>query len=286
MTHHKIILGSSTKMKEIPDEKVNLIVTSPPYWQLKNYNGGKNEIGQGNATYEDYLHDLFRVFDECVRVLAPDGKIAINIMPMFLSGNATPFKRRITKSVLSDFENFFYAKGNMFLQNLFIWDKRKSTRVSSWGSYPHPVNLLAGYPYEWIIVFSKAGKRPKVSKEIKEQSKLTKEEWEQWVENSFWEMHPASAKKEGHPAPFPEELPKRIIRIHSFVGDTILDPFGGSGTTGKVAKNLNRNSISYDINPEFIELMKRKMGFSQVELFGSECTLEVITRNEQEDLTQ
>ena len=278
MSDHKFILGDSRVLKELPDESVNLVVTSPPYWNLKDYEGGGDEIGQGDASYQEYLQGLFDVFRECVRVLTPDGKIAINIMPLFLTGKATKFNRRVTKTVLSDLERFFEQLGNMFFLSLYIWDKRKIARFSSWGSYPYPPNLLSTYPYEWIIVFSKEGKRKPVDKEIKEASQLTHEEWTNWVCNSIWEMQPASAKREGHPAPFPEELPRRIIKIHTFVGDTVLDPFAGSGTTSKVAKELGRNSIAYDINDEYLETFKIKMGWNQQSLDESH-TYELIDRS-------
>ncbi len=263
MPEHKYILGDSRSMEEIPDESVNLVVTSPPYWNLKDYDGGGDEIGQGDSSYQEYLAGLFGVFRECTRVLTPDGKIAINIMPIFLTGKATKFNRRVTKTVLSDLERFFEGLGNMFFLSLYIWDKRKIGRFSSWGSYPYPPNLLSTYPYEWIVVFSKEGKRKPVAKSVKESSELTHEEWTNWVCNSIWEMPPASAKKEGHPAPFPEELPRRLIKIHTFVGDTVLDPFSGSGTTTKVAKQLGRNSIAYDINEEYFEAFKKKVGWNQ-----------------------
>ena len=269
-------------MKELQDESVNLVVTSPPYWNLKDYEGGSEEIGQGNSSYEEYLQGLYDVFRECVRVLTPDGKIAINIMPLFLTGKATKFNRRVTKTVLSDLERFFEELGNMFFLSLYIWDKRKIARFSSWGSYPYPPNLLSTYPYEWIIVFSKEGKRKPVDKAIKEASQLTHEEWTDWVCNSIWEMQPASAKREGHPAPFPDELPKRIIKIHTFVGDTVLDPFAGSGTTSKVAKELGRNSIAYDINDEYLETFKKKVAWNQQGLDESH-TYELIDRREEEE---
>ena len=115
-------------------------------------------------------------------------------------------------------------------------------------------------PYEWIMVFSKRGKRPTVPKEIKEASKLTTKEWQDWAVNSIWEMNPAKAKKEGHPAPFPEELPRRLIKLYSFVGDTVLDPFMGTGTTLQAAINLNRNSIGYEVSSDYMKLAEAKVG--------------------------
>jgi len=262
---HKLIIGDSRKMKELKDDSVHLVITSPPYFDLKDYNSNdnhnkKDQIG-APKTYEEYLDNLNDVWKECLRVLVPDGKLCINIMPVFLSGKETIYNRRITKTVITDFESFIYDTKLAFLHSLYIWDKRKSSRFSSFGSYPYPPNIFSTFPYEWIIVFSKRGKRiNKVSKEIKEKSKLTHKEWADWAINSFWEMAPARATEVGHPAPFPEELPRRLIKLYSFWGDTVLDPFVGSGTTVKVAEDLGRNGVGYDINPEYIELANRRLG--------------------------
>jgi site-specific DNA-methyltransferase (adenine-specific) len=245
-------------MDLIPDGSVHLVVTSPPYWNLKDY-GRSDAIGQSSSNYEEYLEEICTVFKECVKKLVPDGKLIINIMPILLPGKTSKFKRRITKTVLTNLEEFMVSLGNMYFHSLYIWDKRKAVRFSSWGSYPYPPNLLSTYPYEWIIVFSKIGRRPRVKKRVKELSKITHEEFTELVQNSIWEFQPASAKHEGHPAPFPEELPRRCIKLYSFVGDTVLDPFAGTGTTLKVAKDLGRNSIGYEINPKYIELIRSKL---------------------------
>lgn len=253
----KIIVGDSRNMKEIPDESVNLIITSPPYGALKDYEND-SQIGL-NQSYSDYIENLNEVWTECVRVLAPDGKLCINIMPLFESGNATHFKRRVTHTVISDLEKFMESTGKMFTFALYIWDKRKIARFSSFGSYPYPTNIFSTFPYEWIIVFCKEGKRAPVSAEVKEKSKLTHEEWANWAINSFWEMQPAKAKSEGHPAPFPKELPHRLIKLYSFYGDTVLDPFMGTGTTAEAAIELGRNAVGYEINNEYIPLIETKI---------------------------
>ena len=254
----KIFFKSSTDMSEIPSSSVNLIVTSPPYWTLKDYEN-EDQIGLGSSSYEYYLSELNKVWKECIRVLAPDGKICINIMPFLLTGKAARFKRRETRLVLGDIERFMDSSKEMYQFGLYIWDKRKIARFSSFGSYPYPPNLFSTYPYEWITVFSKQGKRPKVAKEIKEKSKLTTKEWQDWAINSIWEMQPASAKREKHPAPFPDEMPKRLIKLHSFYGDTVLDPFLGTGTTAKVALELGRKAIGYELNKEYEPLITKKL---------------------------
>lgn len=259
----------SSDMSMIPDDSVNLIITSPPYWTLKDYDI-EGQIGKGSSSYDYYINELNKVWKECVRVLAPDGKICINIMPFLLTGKAARFERRETRLVLGDIEKFMDSTGCMFQFGLYIWDKRKIARFSSFGSYPYPPNIFSTYPYEWITVFSKEGKRKPVSKEIKEKSKLTTEEWQKWAINSIWEMQPAKAKSEGHPAPFPKELPTRLIKLYSFWGDTILDPFAGTGTTLLAAQELGRKSIGFELNPEYIKLINKKLnGYaSQLCLFN------------------
>lgn len=253
----KIYIGDSRNMSDVADNSVNLIITSPPYGALKDYENDA-QIGL-NQSYADYIGNLNDVWKECIRVLAPDGKLCINIMPLFESGNATPFNRRVTHTVISDLEKFMDSTGEMFTFALYIWDKRKIVRFSSFGSYPYPTNIFSTFPYEWIIVFCKKGKRPPVSKEIKEKSKLTQQEWADWAINSFWEMQPAKAKAEGHPAPFPKELPHRLIKLYSFYGDVVLDPFMGTGTTAEAAIELGRNVIGYEINEEYKSLIENKV---------------------------
>jgi modification methylase len=254
----KIYFKNSTNMSDIPSSSINLIITSPPYWTLKDYDND-NQIGLGSNSYEHYIKELNMVWKECIRVLSPDGKICINIMPFLLTGKAARFKRRETRLVLGDIERYMDSTSEMYQFGLYIWDKRKITRFSSFGSYPFPPNIFSTYPYEWITIFSKNGKRDKVSKDIKEKSKLSTKEWQDWAINSIWEMHPASSKREKHPAPFPEEMPKRLIKLYSFYGDSVLDPFLGTGTTAKVALELGRKAFGYELNKEYEPLITKKL---------------------------
>ena len=260
--HHingaEVYIKSSQDMSEIPSESVNLIITSPPYWTLKDYDND-DQIGTGSSSYESYINELNKVWTECVRVLAPDGKICINIMPFLLTGKAAKFDRRETRIVLDDLTKFMASTEQMYQFGLYIWDKRKIVRFSSFGSYPYPANIFSTYPYEWISIFAKKGKRKKVDQKIKDKSKLTVKEWQDWAINSIWEMQPAKAKSEEHPAPFPEELPKRLIKLYSFFGDRVLDPFLGTGTTAKVAIEYGRNAIGYELNENYLPLIERKL---------------------------
>jgi len=152
-----------------------------------------------------------------------------------------------------------------------IWQKVTTTNTtggaSIMGSFPYPRNGILKLDYEYILIFKKQGIAPKPSIEFKEQSKMTTEEWNQYF-NGHWNF--AGAKQEGHHAQFPEELPKRLIKMFSFVGDVVLDPFLGSGTTSLASKNLNRNSVGYEINHDYIEVIKKKLDYNQVGVFEME----------------
>ena len=140
------------------------------------------------------------------------------------------------------------------------------------GSFPYPRNGIIKLDYEYILIFKKYGASPPVSREIKEQSKLTSEEWNRYF-TGHWNF--SGEKQDKHLAMFPEELPKRLIKMFSFVGDTILDPFLGSGTTTLAAKNWKRNSIGYEINDNFLPLIKEKLELEQGTIFQEE-TYEII----------
>jgi site-specific DNA-methyltransferase (adenine-specific) len=144
------------------------------------------------------------------------------------------------------------------------------------GSFPYPRSGILKLDYEFILLFKKYGKSPLVSREIKEQSKLTQEEWNQYF-IGHWNF--PGEKQDKHLAMFPEELPRRLIKMFSFVGDTVLDPFLGSGTTSLAAKNLNRNSIGYEINEDFLPIIKEKLGLKQTTIFRN-ATFEIIKQDE------
>ncbi len=152
-----------------------------------------------------------------------------------------------------------------------IWQKQTTTNTtggaSLMGSFPTPRNGILSIDYEFILIFKKLGNpKTKVSKEIKEQSKMTTEEWKEYF-SGHWNF--SGAKQDGHIAMFPEELPKRLIKMFAFKGETVLDPFMGSGTTSLAARNLERNSIGYEINPEFIEIAKNKLNINQKDIAGT-----------------
>lgn len=254
-TIHKIIIGDSRQMSSINNGSVQLIITSPPYWQLKDY-GVEQQIGY-NDSYEEYINNLNLVWKECYRVLENGCRMCINIGDQF--ARAVYYGRYKVISIQSEIIKFCEAIGFDFMGDI-IWQKKTTMNTtggaSLMGSYPTPRNGIIAIDYEHILIFKKLGTPKKVSKEIKEASKLTKEEWKTYF-NGHWYF--GGAKQDGHIAVFPEELPKRLIKMFSFVGDTILDPFLGSGTTSMAAKNLGRNSIGYEINEEFLPFIKEKL---------------------------
>jgi site-specific DNA-methyltransferase (adenine-specific) len=144
------------------------------------------------------------------------------------------------------------------------------------GSFPYPRNGILKLDYEFILILKKQGDAPKPAKELKERSAMTTEEWNAYV-SGHWNF--AGAKQDGHIAMFPEELPLRLIRMFAFVGETVLDPFMGSGTTSLAAKNLDRNSVGYEINPEFIGIAKEKLRANQTDFAGTEYIFQHDTMN-------
>jgi site-specific DNA-methyltransferase (adenine-specific) len=161
-----------------------------------------------------------------------------------------------------------------------IWQKVTTCHTTGgatvMGSYPYPRSGIIKLDYEFILIFKKYGNPPKISKEVKEKSKLTEEEWSQYF-TGHWNF--PGEKQDRHLAIFPEELPKRLIKMFSFVGDTVLDPFLGSGTTSLAARNLDRNSIGYEINEDFLPIIKEKLGIKQKTLF-KETVVEIIKQEE------
>lgn len=264
-TLHKIIIGDSRNMDLIQDRSVHLIVTSPPYWQLKDYGNG-DQIGF-NDSYEDYINNLNLVWKESYRVLDNGCRLCINIGDQFARSvyygryKVIPIRTEIIK---------FCETISFDYMGAIIWQKVTTTNTTGgatiMGSYPYPRNGILKLDYEFILIFKKDGKPAQVSKERKLKSKLTKEEWNEYF-TGHWNF--PGERQDKHLAMFPGELPNRLIKMFTFVEDTVLDPFLGSGTTSLSAKNLNRNSIGFETNEEFLPLIKEKIGVDNPELFES-----------------
>ena len=252
-------------MNLVPDKSVHLVVTSPPYWQLKDY-GIQNQIGF-HEDYETYINNLNLVWKECYRILENGCRLCINIGDQF--ARAVYYGRYKVIPIRTEIIKFCESIGFDYM-GAVIWQKQTTTNTtggaSLMGSYPTPRNGILSIDYEFILIFKKLGDPPKVDKDVKEASKLTKEEWKEYF-SGHWNF--GGARQDGHIAMFPEELPKRLIKMFAFVGETVLDPFLGSGTTSLAARNLGRNSIGYEINPDFIEIARKKLNIQQKDILGT-----------------
>lgn len=261
-TFHKIILGDSRCMKEIEDESVHLVITSPPYWQLKDY-GDERQIGY-NDTYEEYINNLNLVWSECHRVLHKGCRLCVNIGDQF--ARSVYYGRYKIIPIRTEIIKFCETIGFDYMGSI-IWQKATTCNTTGgatvMGSFPYPRNGIVKLDYEFILIFKKYGKAPSVSKEKKEASKLTLEEWNRYF---FGHWNFPGEKQNGHLAMFPEELPRRLIKMFSFIGDVVLDPFLGSGTTSLAAMKLDRNSIGYEINEKYLPIIKTKLGIEQSDL--------------------
>jgi site-specific DNA-methyltransferase (adenine-specific) len=270
-THHKIINGDSRQMQKLPDNSIHLAVTSPPYWQLKDY-GAENQIGF-NDTYESYINNLNLVWKECYRTLHNGCRLCVNIGDQF--ARAVYYGRYKVIPIREEIIKFCEIIGFDYM-GAIIWQKVTTSNTTGggvqMGSYPYPRNGILKLDYEFILIFKKLGDAPKPTKGNKELSKITAEEW-----NTFFAGHWnfAGARQDNHIAMFPEELPKRLIKMFSFVGDTVLDPFTGSGTTNLASKNLGRNSVGYEINSDFIPTIKEKLSADQLDIYDT--TIEFLT---------
>jgi len=274
-----IIIGDSRLMKEIESEYIDLIVTSPPYWHIKDY-GIPGQIGYGQSLH-NYLRSLYVVWRECFRVLRPGSRLCINVGDQF--ARAIIYGRYKVIPIHAEIISQGEKIGFDFMGSI-IWQKKTTMNTTGganvMGSFPYPPNGIVELDYEYIHIFKKPGKTKKVSREIKKASKLTKEEWKEYFAG-HWVFK--GAKQIDHEAMFPNELPRRLIRMFSFVGDNVLDPFLGSGTTAKVALELRRNAFSYEINKNFLEVIKGKLGMRN-SLPGLHSNIKIMEREAKEEL--
>jgi DNA modification methylase len=262
-THHRIIIGDSRCMKEVPNESVHLVVTSPPYWQLKDYGNGR-QIGFSDS-YEEYINNLNLVWNECHRVLHQGCRLCVNIGDQF--ARSVYYGRYKIIPIRTEIIKFCESAGFDYM-GAIIWQKVTTCNTTGgatiMGSFPYPRSGILKLDYEFILIFRKYGSPPAASKEVKEQSKLSIEEWNLYF-SGHWNF--PGEKQDKHLAMFPEELPKRLIRMFSFVGDTVLDPFLGSGTTSLAAKHLSRHSVGYEINESYLPVIEEKLGLNQQTIF-------------------
>ena len=265
-TLHKIIHGDSRQMNLVVDESVHLVITSPPYWQLKDY-GTNEQIGY-HETYESYINNLSLVWKECHRVLHAGCRLCVNIGDQF--ARSVYYGRYKVIPIRTEIIKFCETIGFDYM-GAIIWQKVTTTNTTGgatiMGSFPYPRNGILKLDYEFILLFKKQGSPPKPTREQKELSVISKEDWNTYFAGHWYF---AGVKQEGHIAMFPEELPARLIKMFSFTGDTVLDPFLGSGTTSMAARNLGRHSIGYEINEKFIPTIKKKLHIEQADILGTE----------------
>lgn len=242
-------------MSRVPDQSVHLIVTSPPYWQLKDY-GSAGQIGFDHS-YQDYINNLNLVWQECHRVLHDGCRLTVNIGDQF--ARAAYYGRYKVIPIRTEIIKFCETTGFDFM-GAIVWQKVTTCNSSGggavMGSYPYPRNGIVKLDYEHILLFKKHGNPPTVTAEQKRQSVLTAPEWNEYF-SGHWQF--PGEKQQGHCAMFPEELPRRLIRMFSFVGETVLDPFAGAGTTLLAAEHTGRNGIGYEINEEFQPLIIQRL---------------------------
>lgn len=235
---NKFILGSAENMNELPDNSVHLMITSPPYNVTKEYDQ--------DLSLTEYLTLLENSFKDTYRVLVNGGRACINVANL----GRKPY------IPLSDYISHIMLKIGFNMRGEIIWNKAASASPSTaWGSWQSAANPILRDVHEYILIFSK-GNYNRISGG--KENTITKEQFMEWTK-SIWTMNAESARRIGHPAPFPEELPTRLIQLYSFKGDIILDPFMGSGTTAISALKSDRKFVGYDISKDYIDLAEKRI---------------------------
>ncbi len=267
-TTQKIIVGDARKMEEIENGSINLVITSPPYFNAKLYSETKIEGDLGAIEDLDkWLEEIEKVWREVYRVLQPGRKAFINIMNLPVR-TKRGFK---TLNLCGKTIDIFEKIGFIFKRDI-VWHKTNSVRAH-FGTFPYPGNILINYAHEFILEFEKPApknydKYAHLTEYQKEASKLEKEFWIEIKKTDVWTMKPeGSGDRREHVAPFPYELPYRLIKAYSYIGEVVLDPFVGSGTTLIAARDLMRNGIGYEINPEIAAVAVERIKNYQYKLF-------------------
>ena len=276
---NKVFYRDSSSMSELSDGSVHLIVTSPPYFNIKDYSlDGKQakahsskmsgQLGDLND-YKVFIKSLLRIWKECERVLKPNGKLVINtpLMPMEKKRYSTHYNRHIFDLNSDIQQSILYRKGTrMFLYDMYIWDRRNTTKSLMFGSYPYPRNFYAQNTSEFMTVYVKDGiPENNLSDTAKGASKLSQKEWVD-LTKQIWSI-PIPNKGDvafgEHSAIMPEEIARRCIRLFTFVGDIVLDPFAGSGTTLKAAHEMGRRYVGYEIAGNYKSIIDRKLKLAE-----------------------
>lgn len=245
----KIIFASAEKMSDIPDNSLHLMITSPPYNVSKEYDE--------DLSLNEYLNLLRNVFTETWRVLVNGGRACINVANL----GRKPY------IPLSDYISQLMIDIGFKMRGEIIWNKAASASPSTaWGSWQSAANPILRDIHEYILVFSKGDyKRHLQQNDKQKKNTIEKDQFMEWTK-SIWTMNAESARRIGHPAPFPEELPFRLIQLYSFTDDIVLDPFMGSGTTAVAALRSDRHYLGYDNNQDYIKLADKRLEFYKRQL--------------------
>lgn len=262
----KLVVGDSRNMKVIRDDSVALVVTSPPYYAGKEY---ETELGQGGvpSNYIDYLIMLRDVFAECWRVLEPGGRIAVNVANL---------GRKPYRSLSADVTTILQDDLGFLMRGEILWVKAEGASGScAWGSYLSAANPVLRDVSERVVVASKlrldraVDRKKRAQLGMPHENTISKEEFLEATLDT-WKIRPESAKRIGHPAPFPVELPRRLIELYSYKHDLILDPFVGAGTTAIAAMQTERRYIGYDTDRKYVALARARIKAEAERLSGRE----------------
>ena len=270
---NRIVCGDAVKvLRRLPENWCSCAVTSPPYWNTVDY-GIAGQIGLGS--YQHYLSQLDEVWAEVARILLPNGKFCLNVPILPLTKEVSesaigPSHTRVLLDLYSDTKHRIEQNTDLRLFSLYVWEKQTTEKM--FGSYPYPPNLYERNYVEFIAVFVKPGKPRTLPLEVKEASRINQEDWMDLTQQIWW-MYPENVPRlEGHPAPFPEALPNRLIAMYTFravpevdfPGDIVLDPLCGSGSTCSAARRMGRRFIGIDLNPEFCAYAHQRVAATPV----------------------
>jgi len=246
-------------LARFPAGCIDLVVTSPPYWTAVEYDRAANPW----SSYEAYLADMLSVWTQCARVLRPNGKLCINAPIMPIPKEMIAQHTRHLKNIAFDLEHAILRQTELQRYALFVWQKQTSKMM--FGSYPYPGNIIENNTIEFINVYVKPGKPPKFRAQVKDANTISRAEWLDLTQQ-VWFMYPHDVKRGGdHPAPFPEKLPARLMRLYThgaaanFPGEIVLDPFAGTGTTCLVARQMRRRYVGIDINPRYVQMAQDRL---------------------------
>jgi len=259
-TTHRVEQGDARDLSRLPDQSVHLVVTSPPYWILKEYPHSAAQLG-AVADYEKFLDELDRVWAECNRVLVPGGRVCCVVgdvcIPRRLAG------RHLVMPLHADIQ--VRARGvGLDVLTPILWHKIANGVTEAEGNgagfygKPYQPGAVVKNDIEYILFLRKGGEYRKVNPLQKALSMLTKEEMQHWWRSIWTDIRGASTRA-GHPAPYPAALAERLIRMFSFAGDTVLDPFAGTGSTAVAAVAAGRHSVSIEIDPGYVRMARENV---------------------------